>query len=99
MRPFSAAISRRKQHSFPHHLERRGFSEGLRVDDMHCEASRVLIRWDQSPDSPVRYRCPRGYMLNRHASMPFMPWPDYSKGYNADLAVALHGMLKDTPEQ
>jgi len=65
------------------------------VNDMHCEASRILIRWDQSPDTPVRYRCPRGYMLNRHASLPFLPWPDYSEGYSADLAVALHEMLEN----
>jgi len=64
------------------------------VNDMHCEASRILIRWDHSPDSPVQYRCPRGYMLNRHASLPFLPWPDYSEGYSADLAVALHEMLE-----
>jgi len=68
------------------------------VNDMHCEASRILIRWDHSPDSPVRYRCPRGYMLNRHASMSFMPWPDYSEGYSADLAVALHDMLRNAQE-
>jgi len=39
---------------------------------------------------PVRYRYPRGYMLNRHSSLPFMPCPDYSKGYSADLVAALH---------
>jgi len=65
------------------------------VNDMHCEASRILIQWDHSPDSPVRYRCPRGYMLNRHASLPFLPWPDYSEGYSADLAVALHEVLEN----
>jgi len=68
------------------------------VNDMHCEASRILIQWDQSPDTPVRYRCPRGYMLNRHASLPFLPWPDYSEGYSADLTVALHEILKDIPK-
>jgi len=65
------------------------------VNDMHCDAGRILIQWDQSPDTPVRYRCPRGYMLNRHASVPFLPWPDYSEGYSADLAVALHEMLEN----
>jgi len=68
------------------------------VSDMHCEAGRILIQWDHSPDSPVRYRCPRGYMLNRHASLPFLPWPDYSEGYSADLAVALHEMLENAQE-
>jgi len=68
------------------------------VNDMHCEASRILIQWDHSPDFPVRYRCPRWYMLNRHASLPFLPWPDYREGYSADLAVALHEMLKNAQE-
>jgi len=68
------------------------------VNDMHCEAGQILIQWDHSPDSPIRYRCPRGYLLNRHASLPFLPWPDYSEGYSADLAVALHEMLKNAQE-
>jgi len=69
------------------------------VKDMHCEAGLILIRWDQSPNSPVQYRCPRGYMLNRHASRPFLPWPDYSAGYSADLAVILHEIMRQMPER
>jgi len=38
------------------------------------------------------------HMLNRHASLPFLPWPDYREGYSADLAVALHEMLKNARE-
>jgi len=69
------------------------------VKDMHCDSGLVLFQWDRSPDSPVRYRCPRGYMLNRHSSLPFMPWPNYSEGYSADLAAALHEIMKDLPER
>jgi len=68
------------------------------VKDMHCDSSLVLFQWDRSPDSPVRYRCLRGYMLNRHSSLPFMPWPDYDEGYSADLAAALHEIMKDLSE-
>jgi len=69
------------------------------VKDMHCDSGLVLFQWDRSPDSPVRYRCPTGYILNRHSSLPFMPWPDYHEGYSADLAAALHEIMKDLPER
>jgi len=69
------------------------------VNDMHCDSGLVLFRWDRSPDSPVQYRCPRGYLLNRHSSFPFLPWPDYSEVYSADLAVALHEIMSQIPEQ
>jgi len=63
--------------------------------DIQCDASVLLIRWSGEQDSPVQYRCPTTYLLNRHASRPFLPWPDYREGYSADLAVVLHEMLKN----
>jgi len=33
------------------------------------------------------------------SSLPFMPWPDYSEEYSADLAAALHEIMKDLPER
>jgi len=68
------------------------------VKDMHCDSGLILFRWDRSLDSPVRYRCPRGYLLNRHSSLPFMPWPDYDEGDSLDLTAALHEIMKDLPE-
>jgi len=65
------------------------------VKDMRCDSDVILARWDRSADSAVVYRCPKAYLLNRYAAAPFVPWPDYTEGSSADLAAALHEVLKD----
>jgi len=67
--------------------------------DIECDASVLLFRWNGERDSPVEYRCPTVYLLNRHASKPFLPWPDYRAGQSADLAVALHDMMGNSDKK
>ncbi|MBA4953740.1 hypothetical protein H2O03_32915 [Pseudomonas aeruginosa] len=65
------------------------------VKDMHCDADVILARWDEKANSPVAYRCPKVYLLNRFASAPFVPWPDYTEGESEDLGRALAAALRD----
>ncbi|WP_394817255.1 MULTISPECIES: hypothetical protein, partial [Citrobacter freundii complex] len=65
------------------------------VKDMHCDADVILARWDEKANSPVVYRCPKAYLLNRFASAPFVPWPDYTEGESEDLGRALAAALRD----
>ena len=55
----------------------------------------ILARWDEKANSPVVYRCPKAYLLNRFASAPFVPWPDYTEGESEDLGRALAAALRD----
>ncbi len=66
------------------------------VKDMHCDSDIVLFRGDLGQSGePVQYRCPHAFLLNRFASNPFVPWPDYSEGVSADLGTALNETFKD----
>ncbi|MGS5901614.1 hypothetical protein AB2P79_06440 [Escherichia coli] len=65
------------------------------VKDMHCDAGVILARWDEKAASPVVYRCPKMYLLNRYTSAPFVPWPDYTEGESEDLSRALAAAMRD----
>ncbi|QRD62685.1 hypothetical protein H8Z72_22570 (plasmid) [Xanthomonas citri pv. citri] len=64
-----------------------------KVKDVDCADAILIIEpvVEQGTGVPsaVTYRCPRGYVINRLAVHPFMPWPDYDEGTSADLAAAL----------
>lgn len=60
------------------------------VQDIECDSSILLARFEKrETGSAVVYRCPTLMILNRNASAPFVPWPNYTEGSSMELGKAI----------
>jgi hypothetical protein len=67
------------------------------VKDMPpCYRKAILVRWKPG-DKQAVYRCPDDdiFVLNGSTLNPYLPWPNYTEGSSADLAVALNKAVRN----